>query len=210
MDDLPLALASATVALAYLVGTLPTAQLVGRRIGVDPVSAGSGNPGASNVYRLGGRRAGALVLGVDLLKGLVPAAIGLALGGRELGVACALAAVCGHVFPVTRRFQGGKGVATSGGAALVLWPIPSLVLAVVFVVAARVVGIASVGSLAMAVGLPVLVAVTGRPGWEIATSAALAAIVVVRHRDNIRRLSRGEERPLGATRFVPPPTETTT
>jgi acyl phosphate:glycerol-3-phosphate acyltransferase len=210
VDDLPLVLASATVALAYLVGTLPTAQLVGRRIGVDPSRAGSGNPGASNVYRLGGRRAGAVVLLVDLLKGVVPTAIALGLGGRPLGVACALAAVCGHVLPVTRGFRGGKGVATAGGAALVLWPLPSVVLAVVFVVAARLVGIASVGSLAMAVGLPVLVALTGRPGWEIAASASLALIVVVRHRENIRRLGRGDERSLGTGRFVPPTTESPT
>jgi glycerol-3-phosphate acyltransferase PlsY len=207
VDDVPLALAAASIALSYLVGTLPTAQLVGRRVGVDPTQAGSGNPGASNVYRLGGRRAGFAVLLLDMLKGAVPAAAGLAVGGRPLAVACGLAAVVGHVLPATRRFRGGKGVATAGGFAIVVWPVPSAVLAVVFLVVARLLRIASVGSLSMAAGLPVLVALTGRPAWEVAAAAALSLIVVVRHRENIRRLGRGEERPIRTSPLVPPPPE---
>ncbi len=207
MDDVPLALASAMVAVAYFVGTIPTAHLVGRRVGVDPSRSGSGNPGASNVYRLGGRRAGVAVLVVDMLKGAAPTAVGLVVGGRELGVACGIAAVLGHVLPATRRFKGGKGVATASGAAVVLWPIPSLVLGVVFFLAARFIGIASVGSLLMAAGLPVLVALTGRPAWEVVAASLLALIVVVRHGENIRRLGRGEERSLRSDPLVPPPTE---
>jgi acyl phosphate:glycerol-3-phosphate acyltransferase len=204
VDDAPLALASAAVAVAYLAGTLPMAQLVGRRVGVDPSRAGSGNPGASNVYRLGGRRAGALVLFLDMLKGAVPTGLALALGGRELAVACGLAAVVGHVAPATRGFRGGKGVATAGGVAIVLWPIPSAVLAIVFLVAAKLVGIASVGSLLMAIGLPVLVALTGRPAWEAAAAVVMSVIVVARHRENIRRIGSGDERSIRTDPHRPP------
>ena len=102
---------------AYLLGTFPTAILVGRREGRDPTSEGSGNPGASNALRTMGRRAAALVLIGDVGKGAAAAAAGAAVGGRAVGVGCALAAVVGHVAPVTRRFRGGKGVATLTGAA---------------------------------------------------------------------------------------------
>src|SRR5690606_24823442 len=109
----------------------------------------------------------------------VPTAAALALDGRPLAVAAGIAAVLGHVFPATRGFRGGKGVATAGGAALVLWPAVSCALIVVFVVLARFVGTASVGSLAMAVGLPVGVAVLGGPAWEVAAAAGTAALVIV-------------------------------
>lgn len=181
------------VVVAYAVGTLPTAALVGARRGVDPTAAGSGNPGASNVYRLLGRRAGIAVLVGDLLKGLVPTGLALAAGERPLAVACGVAAVVGHVAPAQRRFRGGKGVATAGGVAIVLWPIVSVVLLLAFVAAARLVGIAAVGSLVMAAGLPVGVGVTGRPAGEVGAAVGLALLVALRHSANIRRLLRGEE-----------------
>src|SRR5689334_17894800 len=101
------------VPLAYLAGMFPTARLVGGRTGHDPTHEGSGNPGASNVYRLAGRRAGAMVFLGDFAKGALAAGVGLAVGGRALGLACGAAAVAGHIAPVTRRFRGGKGVATA-------------------------------------------------------------------------------------------------
>jgi glycerol-3-phosphate acyltransferase PlsY len=187
-------LAVALVIGAYFVGTFPTAQLVGGRIGIDPTRAGSGNPGATNVYRTAGRRAGVLALGGDVLKGLAPAAIGLLIGGRPLAVACWIAAVLGHVYPLTRRFRGGKGVATAGGGALVLYPVVALLLLVIFAGVVRATRTASMGSLAMALALPVLVAVVGRPAWEIVACAAVSVLVVARHRDNIRRIARHDER----------------
>lgn len=179
---------------AYLLGTFPTAQLVGGSRGVDPTRSGSGNPGATNVYRTAGRRAGALALAGDVLKGAIPAAAGLAVDGRPLGVACWVAAVLGHVFPVTRRLRGGKGVATAGGGTLVLHPLIALLLVVLFIGVVRVGRTASLGSLAMAIALPVMVAVAGRPGWEVAAAAAVSVLVVARHTDNIRRLLRNTER----------------
>jgi glycerol-3-phosphate acyltransferase PlsY len=181
---------------AYLLGTFPTAVLVGRHEGHDVTSEGSGNPGASNTYRTMGRRAGAIVLLGDVAKGAVAAEMGLATGNRAVGVACGLAAVLGHVAPVTRGFRGGKGVATGAGMALVLLPVPTLVLAVVWVAAVRITGAASAGSVAVAVGFPVAAAVTGRPPGEVLAFAACGALVVVRHRENLERLRRGDEHSL--------------
>lgn len=185
------------VAPAYLVGTFPTAQLVGESRGVDPTATGSGNPGASNAFRTMGRRAGALVLAGDLAKGAVAAAAGLATGNRAVAVGCGLAAVVGHVVPVTRRFRGGKGVATAGGMALVLLPLPAVFLAVLWAAVVKATGAAAAGSLVLASGLPLGAAIVGRPGAEVAAFAVCGLLVVARHRGNIGRLRRGEERRLG-------------
>lgn len=197
------------IVVAYLLGAVPTAQRVAGRRGHDPTLEGSGNPGASNVYRVAGRRAGALVLLVDVAKGAVPAALGYLVDGPTLGALAGAAAVLGHVAPAWRGFRGGKGVATAGGMALVLWPVTSVVLIAVFLVLAVVVRIASVGSLVMAVGLPVGVAVTGRPGVEVVVAAAVATVVIARHHENVRRLWRGEERPIDSAQPSDRPTEPT-
>jgi len=186
----------ALVVPAYLLGTFPTAILVGRRAGRDPTLEGSGNPGASNAFRTMGRRAGVLVLVGDLLKGAVPAGVGLATTGRPVAVACGLAAVVGHVFPVTRGFRGGKGVATAAGMTLVLLPAVAFLLAGVWAVIAKVTGTASVASIAIAVALPFAAGFSGRPSLEVVAFAACGLFVVARHHGNIDRLLRGEERTL--------------
>ena len=178
---------------AYGVGTFPTAQIVGRRLGRDPTREGSGNPGATNVYRTAGRRAGLLVGLVDVLKGAGPAGVGYLVDGRPLATVAWIAAVAGHVLPLTRRLRGGKGVATAAGGAAVLHPLVALALGVVFAVVARVTHRASLGSLAIAVLLPVGVAVAGRPAWEVVAASALGALVLVRHATNLRRLLAGTE-----------------
>ena len=184
------------VAVAYLLGTVPTALLVGRRLGRDPTREGSGNPGASNVYRTAGPRAGAVVFAGDLLKGIVATGLGLAAGGRLLGLACGAAAVVGHVLPVTRRLRGGKGVATASGLVVVLDPLLAAVVGLGWLVLARVSGTASLASLAAAALLPAGFALRGRPLAEVVGLAAVAAVVVARHAGNIGRLVRGDERPL--------------
>jgi glycerol-3-phosphate acyltransferase PlsY len=189
---------------SYLLGTFPTAVLVGRREGRDPTVEGSGNPGASNALRTMGRRAGALVLVGDLGKGVVATSVGWAVGGRAVGLGCGIAAVVGHIFPVTRRFRGGKGVATGAGMALVLLPLPSLVLAAVWGAVVKATRVSALGSLAVAVGMPLGAAAVGRPGGEVAALAACSALVVVRHRENLVRLRRGEEHALGSDRTSPP------
>lgn len=184
---------------AYLLGTFPTAILVGRWRGHDPTTEGSGNPGASNAFRTMGRRAGALVLLGDLAKGAVAGGAGLATGNRAVAVACGLAAVLGHVAPVTRGLRGGKGVATAGGMALVLLPVPALALAALWLVVAKLTDAAAVGSLVIAAGLPVAAALVGRPAGEVVAFAVCGLLVVARHRGNIDRLRRGEERSLRST-----------
>ena len=178
---------------AYLLGTLPTALVVGRGYGRDLTTEGSGNPGASNAWRTLGRRAAAVVLLGDVGKGALAAGMGWAIGGRALGVGCALAAVVGHVAPVRRGFRGGKGVATMVGAALVLLPVVMVVLGLAWALIVRISGVAAAGSLVVAAGLPVGAALIGQSPAEVAMWAAAGVVVVTRHRDNIGRLRRGEE-----------------
>lgn len=192
--------AALCVVVAYLLGTFPTAILATRRRGVDPTRAGSGNPGATNVLRTAGRRAGAATLAGDVAKGVLAAAGGWLVGGHGLGVACGVAAVAGHTLPATRRFRGGKGVATGAGMALVLYP-AALALAVVgFGIVTAVTRTVSLASIVATLLLPVGVAASGAPGREVAGVALCAALIVARHRANIVRLARGEEPRLGARR----------
>ena len=181
------------VPVGYVLGTFPTAVLVGRAIGRDPTAEGSGNPGASNVYRIGGARAGLLVFVVDLLKGAIAAGGGYLADGRELALACGAAAVVGHMFPAWRRFHGGRGVATAGGLVLVVWPLLLLAGVPVWAVVAKVTGKASLASLVLVALIPLGVLVTRRPGWEVAGAVGVAGLVAVRHAANVRRLVRGEE-----------------
>lgn len=178
---------------SYLLGTFPTAILVGRRKGVDPTKAGSGNPGATNVYRTAGKAAGALVLLGDALKGLVSALVGWGIDNKVLACACWAAAVVGHIFPVTRRLRGGKGMATAGGGVIPLfWPIAIIGIAV-FAAVVKFTKRGSVGSLAACVVVPVFVAVWGYPGAEVAFSAGVFGLCAVRHWSNIKRLIAGQE-----------------
>ena len=176
-----------------MLGTFPSAVLVGRWRGLDPTRTGSGNPGASNAFRTMGKRAGALVLVGDLCKGI--AAAGLGLASVDLGVPLNIkkTAVVGHVLPATRGFRGGKGVATAAGVTLVLLPVPGLILSLVWVVVAKLSKTASVASLTVAVALPVGAAIAGRPLAEVLAFAACGVLVVVRHRSNIDRLLHGDE-----------------
>jgi glycerol-3-phosphate acyltransferase PlsY len=178
---------------AYFLGTFPTAVLVARAGGHDVLTEGSGNPGASNVARIMGWKFGLLVMAGDLLKGAIAAGAGLLVAGRPGAYILGVLAVIGHTYPVTRRFQGGKGVATAGGMLAVLHPLIVVVLGVAWFVIARVLKLASVGSLVVVVLFPGAVWLTGRAGWEIAVTGALALLVVIRHLPNLRRLVKGQE-----------------
>ncbi len=184
------------VVAAYLLGTFPTAALIGRVTGHDPTAEGSGNPGATNVLRTSGRWAGAAVLAVDVAKGALAAGLGLLVGDHTLGVITGAAAVLGHVAPVSRRFRGGKGVATAAGASAVVFPVLSLILGVVFVITVAITRRVSVGSLVLALLLPVGVALGGWSGIEVLVTAGVSLVVIARHHENIRRLIRREEAPV--------------
>ncbi len=187
------------LAISYLLGTFPTALIVARLAGHDPTAEGSGNPGASNVYRLAGLRAGLAVFVGDAAKGAIATAVGRAAGGPELALACGLAAVLGHCFPVFRRFRGGRGVATAAGTIAVLEPLVAIPFVAVWMLLARLTGKASLASLVVIGGVPVAVFALDRPGWERAGVAALSGIVVARHAGNLVRLARGEEPELQAS-----------
>ncbi len=148
------------------------------------------------MYRVAGRRAGAAVLVGDFLKGFIPTAIGFGAGGRALAAACGLAAVIGHIFPAGRGFRGGKGVATLGGACCFLYPLVALCLLAVWAVTLKLFRTASVGSLTMAVLLPIGVALRGRPAWEVTLMAAASTLIIVRHWSNIKRIARNQEHAL--------------
>jgi glycerol-3-phosphate acyltransferase PlsY len=178
---------------AYLLGTFPSAVLVARAGGHDVTAEGSKNPGASNVARLMGWKAGLLVLVADFGKGAIASGVGLAVAGRGGAFALGVAAVLGHMFPVTRRFKGGKGVATAGGMLVVLYPLIVVVLGAVWFLVARVLKLASVGSLLCAVLFPVLVAIGGYGTGEVVAISVLALVVIARHAANVRRLVQGRE-----------------
>lgn len=180
---------------AYFLGTFPSAVMIARSKGVDITKVGSGNPGASNIARTFGAKWGVLVFVLDGLKGLIPSGVALILTERPSPSAygMAVAAVLGHMFPITRRFKGGKGVATMGGACIVLQPVIFVVLTAVWFAVRKLSGKASLASLMLTFGFPLGVWLLGGPGWEIATAGALGALVLVRHVDNIKRLVRGRE-----------------
>lgn len=185
------------VVVGYVIAMIPTAQLVGRLTGRDPTVEGSKNPGASNVYRLSGKRAGAIVLFVDALKGAIPTAVALWVSGRPAAYATWVGAIAGHVWPVLRRFRGGKGVATASGGGFVMDPGIAGLCLLGFVVVVKVTRVVALGSLAIAVAYPALAAATGREGWEIGVGALSGLIILIRHAGNIRRLVTGEETRVG-------------
>lgn len=189
--------AVAVVIVSYLIGSVDFAVVVARARGVDIYGVGSGNPGTANVARSLGWRTAAVVLAGDVLKGVVAAVVGLVVADPALGFAAALAAVIGHCYPIWHRFRGGKGVATGGGAILVLAPWAGLALVVVWVVLARLLKISSVASLTVAILAVPAVAVAGHDGWALVWTVLMVTLIVARHRGNIERLVRGEERPLG-------------
>jgi acyl phosphate:glycerol-3-phosphate acyltransferase len=133
------------------------------------------------------------VLFGDMAKGAASAGLGWAASGRVLGFVCVFAATLGHSYPVFRKFRGGKGVATVGGGVWILLTPVALVCLVVFGVLVKVLKKASLGSLVIAVLVPIGAAIMGRPGREVVVCVALCLLVILRHSGNIRRLVGGTE-----------------
>ncbi len=178
--------------IAYLLGSIDFGVIVPRLMGVDIYAHGSGNPGASNVMRTMGKKAGAAVMLADAVKGLLAAMVGV-LASDPLGFWCALLVVVGHVFPAWHRFKGGRGVATAIGAVLFLEPWFGLVLAVGWGATVALTKTASIASLAaMALYVPGY-ALFGWRGWPLVAAALTAALVIARHSGNIKRLIGGRE-----------------
>jgi glycerol-3-phosphate acyltransferase PlsY len=188
--------ALAAVVVAYLLGTFPSAILVARASGVDIETFGSGNPGASNVTRALGWRKGAWVYGLDACKGALAAGLGLAVDDRHLAYWCGAAAIVGHMYPVFRRFRGGKGVATGSGVLLVMYPVIAPLGVAVWWVVSKLTGKAALGSVVAVALVPVALVIDGAPAWEFLAVAGICALIVVKHAPNIKRMIRREEHSL--------------
>ncbi len=182
---------------AYLAGSVPTGVLLARRRGIDLRKVGSGNIGATNVGRALGKKWAAVVLLLDALKGFVPVLAARTLGLPATSIAAvALAAVVGHMFSLFLRGRGGKGVATSLGVCLALAPEAALASAGVYAALFALFRISSLGSLAAVVLFPALLWFIGpREPAFVGLALVIAVLVVARHKDNIRRLVRGDEAP---------------
>jgi glycerol-3-phosphate acyltransferase PlsY len=186
------------VVAAYLMGSIPFAQLLSRRRGVDLRRVGSGNVGATNVLRTLGVRPAVLAMMLDAVKGTIAVLVAQRLtSGVAAPVAAGLASMIGHVYPVWLHFRGGKGVATAAGAFAVLTPVAAAVAMGVFVLTVALTRFISVGSMVAALTLA---------GWAIASDAPTvvgigaaigAGLVIVGHRANVLRLVAGTERRIG-------------
>lgn len=188
---------------AYLLGSLSSAVIVCRLAGLpDPRSAGSGNPGATNVLRYGGKKLAALVLTGDLLKGLIPVLTALLLGLPPSTIAIVgLLAFLGHLFPVFFAFKGGKGVATALGVLLGMsWPVGAA-LALIWLGIALVFRISSLAAITAAIAAPIVMWLAEPRTWQyIGVTLVLSLLLLWRHRSNIRKLSEGTEPRIGEKR----------
>ena len=214
------------VIVAYLLGSIPFGLLITKAHGKDLRSIGSGNIGATNVARALGRKWAYVCFALDVLKGLIPMLATLPLFGKLsnqiqneslqvlvfwwLAVGCA--AILGHIFPVYLKFKGGKGVATSFGVALGLWPYYTICALIAIAVWAVVVSIwryVSLASVIASVTFPIvlILLIVLKAGWEfnnlwplVIAATAIPLMVVIRHRENIKRLLAGTENKIGNVR----------
>jgi len=184
---------------SYLVGAIPFGLLISRAVGVDVRREGSRNIGATNVSRVLGKKLGLITLVCDMAKGYLPLLVaGQYLPQSELRPLyvslCGLLSVVGHMFPVYLRFKGGKGVATGLGVFLYFSPLAIAVSLAIFIAAVAVTGFVSVGSLTASALIPFWIWIFGGKPVTILIAASIACLIWIKHRENIGRLLRGEEK----------------
>jgi glycerol-3-phosphate acyltransferase PlsY len=186
------------IVFAYLLGSIPTGLVLATALaGIDPRQEGSRNIGATNVMRTAGKGLGAVTLIGDVLKGVIPVCLALFLQLGQWWVAGAgLAAFLGHCFPIYIGFKGGKGVATALGVYLPLTPLAVLVNCFVFASALGVSRMVSVGSITAAIVMPLLILLGRYPLAYLILSICVDAIIIYRHKENIKRLLAGKENKL--------------
>ncbi len=182
------------IAGAYLLGSIPTGLLLGKLYGIDVRKEGSGNIGATNLYRTVGRKVGLWTLLGDCLKGMLPVLVAWKLGMAEpMQAWIGLAAFSGHVFSIFLRFKGGKGVATALGVYLALAPLAVLGALAVFVLLVLVWRYISLGSIVAAAVMPLIIYVRPHSNELLAATALISVIVIIKHHTNIKRLLAGSE-----------------
>jgi glycerol-3-phosphate acyltransferase PlsY len=213
------------VPVAYLLGAIPFGLIVGLSKGIDPREAGSGNIGATNLGRLLGGKFFALVFTLDMLKGLIPTAAASWVVSHApsvdwrtslLWLLVGFAAIVGHMFSLFLKFKGGKGVATSAGVMLGVWPyytLPAAIVILAFLITFKISRIISLSSMTGAVLFPVVLVIVGQAmGWDVfrtrwpllAFAVLVAFLVVWRHRSNIARLRAGTEPRFGTKKTDQP------
>ncbi len=206
-----------TAAVAYLLGSIPSGYLAGLARGIDIRAVGSGNIGATNVFRMLGRKAGILVLVTDGLKGwlavkLVPYLVVQALspgawsesGAEYLKITAGMCAILGHNYTCWLKFKGGKGIATTAGvlAGLIM---PAFVAGLaVWIVVCLLTRYVSVASIAAAVTLPIATWKAGLSHRLILIAAAMGLLAIYKHKTNIQRLMHGTENKIGVKKSPPP------
>lgn len=185
--------------ISYLIGSIPTAYLVGRICAkVDIRTVGSGNVGASNVYRVVGKSVGISVLIIDILKGLLPVClVGLLEFDTIYKVVAGLGAISGHTWTIFLKFKGGKGVATGLGVFLGLTPIPVLIVLVIFILVVAISRYIALGSIIGALLLPPLLLFFEKENIIKIFGMAVSLLIVIRHIPNIKRLITGQEHKFG-------------
>jgi len=180
---------------AYLIGSVSAAIIVCRLMKLpDPRSTGSGNPGATNVLRVGGKTAAAITLAGDALKGFIPAIVATKLGAAPLIIGLtALAAVLGHLFPVFFQFKGGKGVATSFGAIFGIAWLAGLLTLTTWLAVSLIFRMSSVAALVSLLLVPLYIWITTKSMPLVICSIVIAVLVYIRHKANIARIIKGDE-----------------
>jgi glycerol-3-phosphate acyltransferase PlsY len=192
------------ILLAYITGSIPTAVWVGKRFyGIDVREHGSGNAGATNTIRVLGPKAGIPVFIIDVLKGFVAVELAYICRGMipndenfaTYKVIISMVVVIGHVFPVFAGFKGGKGIATSLGVVLALFPLPAVVCFVVFIIVLLITGYVSLGSVTVAIIFPFIsIFIFNNTEYAyVFYSCIIAVFIVFMHRKNIKRLLNGQE-----------------
>lgn len=185
---------------AYLLGSFSSAIVVCRLMGLpDPRTDGSGNPGTTNVLRLGGKVPALLTLLGDVLKGVIPVLVARAIGLHEqLVAAVGFAAFLGHLYPLFFRFEGGKGVATALGVLLALHlPLGGAVVAI-WLAAVALTRISSVGAISAFIAAPLLTHYLFGLDQAMLGVAGMSLLLLARHKENMKALIEGRERKLGA------------
>jgi glycerol-3-phosphate acyltransferase PlsY len=192
-----------SVVIAYLLGSVSFSYLAGRLIaGIDIREHGSGNAGATNTLRVLGPKVAAFVLLADLLKGVISVLLAEWLtGGQEAAAVCAgIAAIAGHNWPVYFGFRGGKGIATTIGVSFTLVPLVALSAGIVALLLLLALRIVSLASLTFTTLMPIFVFLYHMPLNKLWFTLILAALALWRHRSNIERLLKGEEKRIGRKR----------
>ena len=198
-----------TVLLGYLLGSIPTGFLVGKARGIDIRTIGSGNIGATNVFRTFGVVAGILVMAADVLKGFLAVAVvsrlvwhvfggaGDANAREALQITAGLAAILGHNFTCWLHFKGGKGIATSAGVLVALVPYALLIILGVWILVLGLTRFVSLASICASFTLPFATWLTGGTPTMIAITGGMAGLAIYKHKSNIQRLLKGTETRLG-------------